>query len=104
MYVTGVNHISIRDLQKITGETIGDLRGPTPVKSGDRTIAMLVPLTRMKPERLAAVLKEIEEAAAKRDLAAEDRRLAGLGVDVDPVNWTFEEVAKLKKSVLKPNK
>jgi hypothetical protein len=39
-----MNRIRIRDLQKMSGETTGTLPGPTPVKSGDRTIGLLVPL------------------------------------------------------------
>jgi hypothetical protein len=30
-----MSHISIRDLRKMSGETIGALPGPTPVKSRD---------------------------------------------------------------------
>ena len=37
-YVTLMNHISIRDLRKLSGEATGMLPGPTPVKSGDRKL------------------------------------------------------------------
>lgn len=94
-----MNHISIRDLQKISGETIGSLRGPTPVKSGERTVGMLVPLKMSDPEKLRAILKEAEALSVGRDVEADDRALAALGVDADPVNWTEEEVSKLMKSV-----
>jgi hypothetical protein len=50
-----MNHISIRDLQ-ISAETIGALSGPTAVKSGNRTVGLLVPLKAADPDRLAAVL------------------------------------------------
>jgi len=60
MYVRHMAHISIRDLQKISGETIGALPGPTPVKSGDRTVGLLVPLKAANPDRLARVLARAE--------------------------------------------
>jgi len=42
----------IRDLQKMSGETIAALPGPTPVKSGDRTVAILIPLKPVNMARL----------------------------------------------------
>ena len=79
-------HISIRDLQKISGEAIGALPGPTPVKSGERTVGLLIPLKATDPDRLAAVLGRAERLAKGRDTAADDAALAGFG-DVDPVDW-----------------
>jgi hypothetical protein len=87
--------ISIRDLQKISGETIRELRGPTPIKSGDRTVALLIPLKAADPDRLAAVLARAEALAKGRDSARDDEKLAQFG-DVDPVNWSIEEVRRLK--------
>ena len=87
-------HISIRDLQKISGETIGALPGPTPVKSGDRTVGLLVPLKAADPDRLAAVLARAEALAKGRDTAADDAALAPFG-EVDPVNWSVEAVRAL---------
>ena len=72
MYVKRVAHLSIRDLQKISGEAIGALPGPTPVKSGDRTVGLLVPLKAADPERLAAVLARAQALAEGRDRAADD--------------------------------
>ena len=94
MYVTNMNHISIRDLQKMSGETIGALPGPTPVKSGDRTIGLLVPLKAADPDRLAAVLARAEALAQGRDPAADDAALAAFG-EVDPTNWSVKAVRKL---------
>ena len=88
-------HISIRDLQKISGETIGALPGPTPIKSGDRTVALLIPLKAADPERLAAVLARAEALAKGRDVAADDAALAAFG-DVDPIDWSVEAVRRLK--------
>jgi hypothetical protein len=89
-----MTHISIRDLQKISGETIGALPGPTPVKSGDRTVGLLVPLKAADPDRLAAVLAKAEALAKGRDPAADDAALAPFGT-IDPVDWSVEAVHAL---------
>ena len=89
-----MGHISIRDLQKISGEAIGALPGPTPVKSGDRTVGLLVPLKATDPDRLAAILARAEELARGRDHAADDAALAPFG-EVDPVDWSVEAVRAL---------
>jgi hypothetical protein len=89
-----VGHISIRDLQKISGETIGSLPGPTPVKSGGRTVGLLAPLKAADPDRLAAVLARAEALAEGRDPAADDAALAPFG-EVDPVDWSLEAVRAL---------
>jgi hypothetical protein len=94
VYVRHMTHISIRDLQKISGETIGALPGPTPVKSGDRTVGLLVPLKTADPDRLAAVVARAEALATGRDPAADDAALAPFG-DVDPVDWSIEAVRAL---------
>ena len=90
----GMGHLSIRDLQNISGETIGALPGPTPVKSGDRTVGLLVPLKAADPDRLAAVLARAEALAAGRDPVADDGALAPFG-EVDPVDWSVEAVRAL---------
>jgi len=89
-----MTHISIRDLQKISGETIGALPGPTAVKSGERTIGLLVPLKAADPDRLAAVLQRAEALAKGRDPVQEDAALAAFG-EVDPVDWSVEAVRAL---------
>jgi hypothetical protein len=89
-----MGHISIRDLQKISGETIGALPGPMPVKSGGRTVGLLVPLKSADPDRLAAVLARAEALAKGRDPAADDAALAPYG-EVDPVDWSLEAVRAL---------
>ena len=89
-----MTYISIRDLQKISGETIGALPGPTPVKSGNRTVGLLVPLKVADPDRLAAVLARAEALARGRDAAADDAALASFG-EVDPVDWSVEAVRAL---------
>jgi len=94
VYVNTMGHISIRDLQKISGETISSLPGPTPVKSGDRTVGLLIPLKMADPDRLAAILAEAESLAKGRDHAADDAALARFG-EVDPVDWSPEAVRAL---------
>lgn len=91
-----MTHISIRDLQKISGEAIGALAGPTPVKSGERTVGLLIPMKSADPDRLAAVLKRAAALARGRDAAAEDAALAAFG-DVDPVDWSVAAVKALTR-------
>jgi hypothetical protein len=89
-----MTHISIRDLQKMSSEAIGALPGPTPIKSGDRTVGLLVPLTRSDPDRLAAVLARAEALARGRDATRDDAALSSFG-EVDPVDWSIEAVRRL---------
>lgn len=89
-----MNHIGIRDLQKISGEAISALPGPTPVKSGGRTVGLLVPVRAADPDRLVAVLSRAEELAKGRDPVADDANLASFG-EVDPVDWSVDEVRRL---------
>lgn len=92
-------HLNIRDLQKISSETIGALGGPTPVKAGARTVGVLIPLKVGDPEKLASVLKRAERLAKKRDPEADRKFRAEFG-DVDPVSWSIEAVRKLKAEAL----
>lgn len=89
-----MSHISIRDLQKMSGEKIEALPGPTAVKSGNRTVGLLIPLKANDPARMAAVLARAEELARGRDAAADDAALAKMGVD--PTDWSVEAVRKLQ--------
>ena len=88
-----MSHVSIRDLQKLSGETIGALPGPTPIKSGNRTVGLLIPLKAADPARLAAVLARAAALAKGRDRAGDDEALAALGVD--PTDWSEEAVRGL---------
>jgi hypothetical protein len=89
-----MTYISIRDLQKMSGETIGSLPGPTPVKSGDRTVGLLIPLRAADPDRLLAVLARAEALAKERDPPADDAALLAMGVD--PTDWSVEAVRALR--------
>jgi hypothetical protein len=86
-------HISIRDLQKISGDAIGALPGPTPVKSGDRTVGLLIPLKAANTGHLAAILARAAELAKARDAAADETVLADMGID--PTDWSVEAVRAL---------
>jgi hypothetical protein len=88
-------HLNIRDLQKISSETIRALEGPTPVKAGERTIGVLVPLRVADADKLAAILKKAETLSKARDPKEDEKLLAEFG-DVDPVNWSIEAVRRLK--------
>ncbi len=84
-----MGHISIRDLQKLSAETIGALPGPTAVKSGNRTVGLLIPLKAADPERLAGVLARAEALAKERDPKDDEAILAQLG-EVDPTDWSMD--------------
>ncbi len=92
-----MTHVSIRDLRKLSAEKIGALPGPTAVKSGDRTVGLLIPVKAADRERLAAVLEEAEALAKQRDPNEDDAALAEFG-EVDPVNWSEEAVKDLLAS------
>ena len=86
-------YISIRDLQKISGEGITALPGPTPIKSGDKTVGILVPIKPVDLVGLAATLKKAEMLARRRDPTEDEAFLAGFG-NVDQVRWTGSEVRR----------
>ena len=89
-----MGHLSIRDLQKISGEAISALPGMTAIKSGGRTVGFLMPLKRTDTEALAAVLARAEELARGRDPKADDEALRAFG-EVDPTDWSAEAVRAL---------
>jgi hypothetical protein len=93
-----MSHISIRALQKISGETIGALPGPTAIKSGDRTIGLLIPLKRSNPRRLAEVLAKAERLARKRSPAEDDAALAAMGIDPADSSAPTKRPRKPKRS------
>lgn len=90
-------HISIRDLQKMSSETIAALPGPTPVKSGNVTVAILTPLRKPDIERLRALAEEAEARAKTRDRAADDAALEREGIDT--TDWTIEAVRRFMAQI-----
>jgi len=88
-----MSHISICDLRKLSGKAITSLPGPTAVKSGDRSVGLLIPLKAADPDRLAAVLARAEALARGCDQAVDDAALAAMGID--PTEWSVEAVRAL---------
>ncbi|MET4069229.1 hypothetical protein ABID58_004028 [Bradyrhizobium sp. S3.2.6] len=89
-----MTHISIRDLQKISGEAIGALPGADICEVGRADVGLLIPLRSADPDRLAAVLTRATALAKGRDVRADDAALAAFG-DVDPVDWSIAAVNAL---------
>ena len=73
---------------------------PTAVKSGERTVELLIPLKAADPDRLAAVLARAEELAKGRDPPADGAALAPLGA-VAPIDWSAEGVRALLNGAAK---
>lgn len=89
-----MGHLSIRDLQKISGEAIEKLPGVTAIKSGGRTIALLTPLRKPDPERLKAWAEKVEAMARERDYDEDTRFLIENGAD--PTHWTEELIRQIQ--------
>lgn len=60
------NVITMRELQKMSAGAIAALPHSVPIKSGNDTVAVLVPIHRASPEFVASVLARIDAAAAAR--------------------------------------
>ncbi len=87
-------HISIRELQKLSGASIEALPGPTAVKSGNRTVGMLIPVKKTDMAKVSEALAMAEKLVIGRDRAADDAALAQFG-DVDPIDWNEDAVRAL---------
>ena len=85
-----MGHLSIRDLQKISGEAISTLPGATAIKSGDRTVGLLIPIRPSDPARLRAWAEKVEALAKERDRTADDAVLREAGADL--TDWSTEKV------------
>lgn len=90
-----MTHLSIRDLQKISGEAISRLDGPTPVKSGERTVGLLIPLKSVDIAELEKVVARAEALAKKRDFAADTAALEAMGVD--STDWSRAAIRRRRK-------
>jgi hypothetical protein len=89
-----MSYISIRDLQKLSADKIERLPGTTPIKSGDRTVGLLIPFKKPDMKRLRATLAVAEELAKTRDHKKDDAALRKMGVD--PTIWTVDEIRRLQ--------
>jgi hypothetical protein len=90
-----MGHLSIRDLQKISGEAIEKLPGVTAIKSGGRTIALLTPLKKADPNGLKAWAQGVEAMAKARDHDEDTRLLVENGAD--PTHWTAELIRQIQE-------
>lgn len=88
-----MGHLSIRDLQKISGEAIEKLPGVTAITSGGRTIALLTPVRKPNPKKLREWADMVEAMAKERDPAEDERFLREVGAD--PTHWTRESIQAL---------
>lgn len=61
----GRHGVTMRELQKMSAATIKALPHSVPIKSGDETVAILTPLKRPDPKRMAEVLDRIERHYAE---------------------------------------
>lgn len=73
----------------MSADKIEALKDGTPVKSGERTVAILTPVKKVDLKRLRKGLLEAERLAKTRDRAAENAALRALGVEVDGTDWSF---------------
>ena len=89
--------ITMRELQTLSADKIEALEGSTPVKSGERTVAILTPLKKADMERLTKVLLKAERLAKKRDHAADDAALRALGIEVDETDWSFAAMRRSQR-------
>jgi hypothetical protein len=94
-----MGHLSIRDLQKISGEAIEKLPGVTAITSGGRTIALLTPLRKPDPEKLRAWAEEVEAMAKERDYDEDTRFLIETGAD--PTDWSLAAIEKFRAELKK---
>ncbi|HEY3799816.1 MAG TPA: hypothetical protein VGL58_15815 [Caulobacteraceae bacterium] len=88
-----MGHLSIRDLQKISGEAIQSLPGLTPIRSGDRTVGFLMPVRKANDDRLRAFAEKMEALARERnDPEGDDRILREAGADL--TDWSLAATEK----------
>jgi hypothetical protein len=71
--------ITMRELQRISARKIQELEHPTAIKSGNDTIALLVPLRKAPKSMVDKVLADIDAAAAARSPEENARIAAMLG-------------------------
>lgn len=75
----GKTAVTMRELQKMSAATIKALPHALPIKSGDETVGLLMPLRQPDPERMKDVLDRIERhhAALSPAVREELARLVG---------------------------
>lgn len=75
----GRHVVTMRELQKMSAATIKALPHAVPIKSGDETVGMLMPVRKPDPERMNELLDRIERhhAALSPEVRADLARLVG---------------------------
>ncbi len=87
--------ISIRDLQRVSSQTIAKLDGPTAITSGEETVAVLFPLKKANLPRLRAALLRAEKLSQGRDREADDAALAVFGpVETGDYSFAAQKAAR----------
>lgn len=81
-----MDYISMRDLRRLSGAS--------PIKPGDRTVALLIPFKRPDMKRLRATLKRARELAETRGRASDDAALVAMGID--PTDYSEETVRAIQ--------
>lgn len=71
--------LTMRDLQKVSAQTLRSLPSAMPVKCGAETVALLMPIKRASPALVAEVFAQIDNAAAGRDRATKQAIAQHLG-------------------------
>ncbi|MCW8087560.1 hypothetical protein [Sabulicella glaciei] len=66
-----MSSISMRELQRISAATIAALPGATPIKSGDETVALLVPIPKADPARVRSFLEDLKGDQVSRTASEE---------------------------------
>jgi hypothetical protein len=93
-----IKTISMRELQKLSSATIEALEHPVPIRNGDRTVALLVPLGRSAErdaawERFGRAAEVVSAQRPAEEQAALDAYLDDLdaGLDLEEAKRRLDE-------------
>ena len=89
-----MDHTSIHDLRKTSGETITAPPGGTAITSGRLTGGLLIPFRSADPDRLKAVLAKLEALVDGRDRTRDNADMAE--VSIDSTDWTLAAIRDLQ--------
>jgi hypothetical protein len=80
-----MTHLGIRDLQKLSADTLRGLDGPVSVKSGSEIVGLLIPVRPVDPARAEAALEAARDRLAREPAA--DAAFLRNNPDIDPTVW-----------------
>lgn len=80
-----MNHLGIRDLQKLSAATLRSLDGPVSVRSGSEIVGLLIPVRPVDPARAQAALEAARDRLAHEPVA--DAAFLRDNPDIDPTVW-----------------